>query len=779
MYIKDIFRMSEWEIVPLLFAVMVLLTMSLILGFVQYLGITIPFFPEIINIVILLFIPGVLLLKILKLEDIDGAELFIFAIGSSVAILMFTGFFINTAYPILGIIKPLSFVPILITMNVMVYILSLTVYLQNRNVQTNIKPKFMNMDNIISPPVLILLLIPFLSIFGAYAMNYYNNNILLILLIIIVGVIVFLTVSGRFINKNLYPITVFIITISLVLHNSLISPYIWGWDSNLEYYIANQIISNGVWMVGDPNNYNSMLSIVVLAPMLTIFSGVNLVWIMKIIYPFLFSLMPISLYFIFKTQTSPKIAFLSVFLVILMFTFYTEMLSIIREMVAELFLALLILLVVSDDLNLIKRGVLGVIFGISIVVSHYGIAYIMLFGFSFVLLTTALFKTQSYNLLKDKFRGLKTGTLQYVLGMSQINMINKFSNISTVNSANSVKGTLPLSVRIDNYRDRMNGRRYMESRMLTFFFVGFFVIFLFTWYIYTSDGSIFSTFLSIGNNIAINIADVMNSDTSQGLNIALTQQTSLLRTVHKDFYLVSQFFILVGIVLILLKMDGMKFKRDYKIFSVFAFFLLVSGLMVPYFASEMNTTRLYHVSLLFLAPVTIIGMLRISEIFSRIFNLKINRKTVLQLISIFLIMFMIFDTGLIYQFLGNGDTISMSLSDKVDFPKFNDNDLASAQWLRYNFNFGEVVYSDTPRSSVLQGFFSENYQLPPYDDLIKNNSYVYLSTFNVLTGNILITKMSGANIMQQSYVSPDNIINNRPKIYDNGMSWIYGEKPVT
>lgn len=771
--------MSEWEIVPLLFTVMVLITMSLIFGFVQYLGISIPLFPEIVNIVILLFIPGILLLKILKLENIDGAELFIFAIGSSVAILMFTGFFINTTYPYLGIIKPLSYVPILITMNVIIYILSLTVYWQNRNSPTNVKSKFIDLDSIISPPVLILLLIPFLSIFGAYVMNYYNNNILLMLLIIIIGVIVFLAVSGRFINKNLYPLTVFIITISLVLHNSLISPYIWGWDSNLEYYIANQIIGNGVWMVGDPNNYNSMLSIVVLAPMLTIFSGVNLVWIMKIVYPLLFSIMPISLYFIFKTQTSPKIAFLSVFLVVLMFTFYTEMLSIIREMVAELFLTLLILLVVSDDLNLIKRGVLSVIFGISIVISHYGIAYIMLFGFSFVLITTALFKSRSYNLFKDKFRGLTTGTLQYVGGMSQINMINKLSTISTANSANSVKGNLPLSVRIDNYRDRINGRRYMESRMLTFFFVGFFVIFLFTWYIYTSNGSIFSTFLNIGNNIASNIADVMNSNTSQGLNIALTQQTSLLRTVHKDFYLVSQFFILVGIVLILLKMDGMKFKRDYKIFSVFAFFLLVSGLMVPYFASEMNTTRLYHVSLLFLAPVTIIGMLRISEIFSRIFNLKINRKTVLQLISIFLIMFMIFDTGLIYQFLGNGDTISMSLSDKVDFPKFNDNDLASAQWLRYNFNFGEVVYSDTPRSSVLQGFFSENYQLPPYDDLIKNNSYVYLSTFNILTNSILITKMSGANIMQQSYVSPDNITNSRSKIYDNGMSWIYGEKAVS
>lgn len=778
MYIKDIFRMSEWEIVPLLFVVIVLQVLSLIFGLAQYFGIYVQLIPEIINIVLLLFIPGVLLLKILKLENIDSsAELFIFSVGSSVAMLMFTGFFINTVYPYLDILKPLSYVPILITVNAIIYILSLIVYLQNKTVQTNYESKLIDLDNIISVPVLILLLIPFLSIFGTYAMNYYNNDLLLILLIIIIGVIVFLTVSDKFINKNLYPLAVFIITISLILHNSLISPYIWGWDSNLEYFIANQIIGNGAWMVGDPNNYNSMLSIVVLAPMLTIFSGINLVWIIKLIYPFLFSLMPLSLYFIFKTQTSPKIAFLSVFLVVLMFTFYTEMLSILREMIAELFLSLLILLVVSDDLNLIKRGILGVIFGISIVVSHYGISYIMLFGFSFVLITTAIIKSRYYDLFKNKVTALKHQTLRYVFGMSQLNTINQFSTSLAINSARDQN--VPLSVRIDNYRDKINGTRYMESRMLTFFFVGFFVIFLFTWYIYTSDGSIFSTFLSIGNNIATNIADVMNSNTSQGLNIALTQQTSLLRTVHKDFYLVSQFFIFVGIVLMLLKKDGMKFKRDYKIFSVFAFFLLVSGLMVPYFASEMNTTRLYHVSLLFLAPITIIGMLRISEISSRIIHLNVKRKTVLQVISIFLIMFMIFDTGLIYQFLGDGDTISMSLSNKVDFPKLNNNDLASAQWLSYNFDSDDVVYSDTLRSSVLQSFFSENYELPPYDDLIKNNSYVYLSTFNVVSNSLLLTKMSGANIMQQSYVSPDDILAKRSKIYDNGGSWIYGEKMVS
>ena len=402
----------------------------------------------------------------------------------------------------------------------------------------------------------------------------------------------------------------------------------------------------------------------------------------------------------------------------------------------------------------------------------------MLFGFSFVLITTAVLKTKFYFKLHSKFIELKNGIIQYAGVMNQFKMLTQF-NMDFLNTDTQKEQNLRLSVRIENYKDKINGRNYMEGRMLTLFFVGFFVVFLFTWYIYTSDGSTFSTFLSIGNNIAANIASIMDSKTSQGLNIVLTQQSSLLRTVHKDFYLISQFFILLGIIIILLKMDQMKFKRDYKIFSIFAFLLLVSGLLIPYFASEMNTTRLYHVSLLFLAPITIIGMLKSTEISSRILNINIKRKTILQAISIFLICFMIFDTGLVYQFLGNGDTIAMSLSDKVDFPKLNQNDLASAQWLRYHYDHDDIVYSDTLRASILQSFYADTTEIPPYDDLVKNKSYVYLSTFNVATKNILTTKMTGANIMEQSYVSSDDILNNRPKIYDNGGSYIYGEKIVT
>jgi len=62
----------------------------------------------------------------------------------------------------------------------------------------------------------------------------------------------------------------------------------------------------------------------------------------------------------------------------ILFTFYTEMLSLARQQIAELFLVLLLMVLISDNLTKTKKSFLLVIFGLSIVISHYGLTYIMM-----------------------------------------------------------------------------------------------------------------------------------------------------------------------------------------------------------------------------------------------------------------------------------------------------------------------------------------------------------------------------------------------------------------
>ena len=79
---------------------------------------------------------------------------------------------------------------------------------------------------------------------------------------------------------------VWIISISLLYMSSLISPYVWGWDIQNEYYLANLVINYSYWNFILPDAYNSMLSIVMLAPVYSLYTNVNLDHVFKIVSPF-------------------------------------------------------------------------------------------------------------------------------------------------------------------------------------------------------------------------------------------------------------------------------------------------------------------------------------------------------------------------------------------------------------------------------------------------------------------------------------------------------------
>ncbi len=65
-------------------------------------------------------------------------------------------------------------------------------------------------------------------------------------------------------------IAIFTVALALLLHTSLISMHIWGWDINQELYISNLVIQNSAWDFSIYSNINAMLSIVMLVPIFSI-----------------------------------------------------------------------------------------------------------------------------------------------------------------------------------------------------------------------------------------------------------------------------------------------------------------------------------------------------------------------------------------------------------------------------------------------------------------------------------------------------------------------------
>jgi len=732
--INDPLQMNDWGIKKFLKVILAIQLATWGVIGLDVIGLQIPIIRQLIGFIYLAFVPGILILRILKLHKLDNIETLLYTVGLSIATLMFTGLFMNTVYPILGIPGLISTIPLIITISGVVLILCILSYVRDRDYSN---PSFIDVGEILSPPALFLCLIPFLAIFGTYLVNFHHNNILLMLLIIILALIAISIAFGKFIPKNLYPLAIFVIAISLLFHRSLISMYLWGWDIQHEFYLSNLVMANFQWDPTIPAATNAMLSIVMLAPIFSGICGMSLIWVFKIIYPLLFALVPLGLYRVFQKQTNDKIAFLACFFFVSLFTFYTEMLQLARQQIAELFLVLLILVMIDKNMDKMKRSFLLIVFGVSLAVSHYGTSYIYMFCLISAWLILVLGENpriqKLVNNLSSKF-GKKRGEF----------------------------ATNPNSLSAKN-------------RTVSSTFVLIFISFTLVWYMYVSSSSAFDAIVHIGDHIASSIfTEFLNPEAAQGLALVTGETVSPLHSVTKYLHLISQFFILVGAITLILNRKETKFEREYKAFSLVNLVICFSGITLPYFASALNTSRLYQITLIFLAPFCVIGGITVFRMLSRVAKASWTDdrrvKNSLKVLSMFLAVYLLFNSGWVYEVAK--DNPPPLLNNTIDYPRFNHQEFSGAEWIT-NVKGSDPIYADGYRWLLLGGLeCGQARNLPKDIRKVRDDSYLYLGSYNVANKSVLVWYKEKA-LTKTKYISLSNVIVKNSKIYDNGGAQVY------
>ena len=728
MQINNPVQMNDWEIKKFLKVVLAIhLALWGAIG-LNAIGLEIPIIRQLIGFIYLTFIPGIIILRILKLHKLGNIETILYTVGLSLATLMFTGLFMNAVYPIFGISGPISTSPLLITISMLVLALCILSYVRDKDFSD---PSIVDVGNTLSPPALFLCLIPFLSFFGRYLMNFHDNNIILMFLIVILALIVILIAFDKFIPKNLYPLAVFVIAISLLYNNSLISMYLWGCDIQYEYYFSNLVTIAAQWDSTIPAAINAMSSIIMLAPIFSNITDMSLTWVFKISYPLLFSLVPLGLYRVFQKQTDDKIAFLSCFFFVSLDVFYVEMVSLARQEIAELFLVLLILLMIDKNMVKTKRSFLFILFGISLAVSHYGLSYI----YMFCLIAAWLMLVSGEFLGRQKLKN---------------NFYSKFGRKREKTAEN------PNSPKVD--------------RTISSTFVLLFITFTLTWYMYVSSSFTFDTIVRIGDHISSSIfTDFLNPEAAQGWSILMSETASPLHRVFKYIHLLFQFFILVGVLELFLKRKEMNFEDEYTAFSLVNVVICFGGIALPYFASSFNTTRLYQITLIFLAPFCVIGSIMFFRILSKIVRVSWTDqhvKSSLKVLSVLLAIFLLFNTGLVYEVTKDHPT-SIALNNTIDFPRFNDQEVLGAKWW-YSVKDNDPTYADGCRYFLLLSSDPKVIRpIPANVDQIAQDSYLYLGTRNVVEGEVVRLYRKGVRSTRE-FINLSDIVDGRSKIYDNG-----------
>lgn len=769
--------MNDWPIKPFLILTFSIQILFFGLIWLNSANINIPLIRELISL-ILLTLPGVLILRILKIHNIGTAKTTLYTAGGSIASLMLIGLFMNIFYPLFGtsgsisifniiipvfnitipinLLKPISTLNIIITINFFILILCFISYLKDRNFSN---PSIINVKEILSPPLLFLFLIPFLSIFGTYLLNMYGNNTLQLVLLLIISIFPIITL--KWIPKKFYALVIFVLSLSLIWHTTLVSGYVWGPDLNAELIMANFVVRNGLWFSSVAGDYNAMLSIVMLAPLYSIFSNLSLVWCFKIIYPIIFSLVPVGLYVVYselashnklinikiklkylnelKITNNHEIAFLACIFFISANVFFNTLPGTARQEIGGLFLALILMLAVDRNIKNYNSLILLFLFGFSIVVSHYGATWILLLiiGLSILIL-----------LILDKF---------------------------------------PLKLRVKN-----NGFR--KYKILNYTFPLFFFIIAMTWYIVVTESSIFENVTSLGFNIIISITDILNPSTSQGL-LYIKGSMPYFQSIERFSYIICNVLIAIGVIYSLF---NKKINSEYKAMSTVSLLILIIGIVFPYFSAAMNTDRLFHINLFFLSIFFIIGFITLIKGFNLILkiifkyrNLRISSRNSLYILAIFLLVFSIFNTAVIYQVFDQPKMGRFALDNNQDFCKVNSQEIDGIQWWIEHSDTRTKIFADVYKSVSIENFiymnrsppvftfltntngYSIEYQTDPSMDIyfqpssVLNDSYVFFGTYNIKNNMLLVHSENDTFYIQNPKLENKNL-----KIYDNGGSWI-------
>lgn len=694
-----------------------------------------------IGFIFLSFVPGFLVLKILRISKRDSVTTILMSFGLSITLLSLLGLCVNGFGLALDFLHPLSFYPMVVT------VFGSTLFLLLFCVgQRDVKAYSSVLRNVSLGRVLKLSPIVGLAVLAAFGAVY---HIVPLLLIAIVGIAVSLAVivlfGQRFSGQELLVI-ILLFSIALLLHTVLVSKYFVGSDIFLEFHVFKLTDINNAWSPGIITSYslvdslNSLVSITILPKVYTTILGVSGETFFKLFYPTVFAFVPSVIYKICEQQTEKIKALLASFVFVsTSIVFYSfEPVSLSRQMVGMLFFLLSMFLILDQTFPVKERRLLTVVFAFSLIIAHYSLAYIF---FLFILI-------------------------------------------------------LFMEPRIVSFLTR---RKLQTSQVLTLGMVVLIAAMIFSWYVYVAN----SPFNQLLNSI-YRITDMFSADflrlesrTSQDqlYSLSPTASSSLVGNIHKTLVYVELIFIGIGLLFSIVKRKSSIISHEFLVTAATGISILGMCFLVPHLSDTLNLSRFYCITLPFLAIFYVIGFESVFGLMGALakntprLNLtahgkhskSIDRLAVCFATSVLICLFL-FQVGFInhitqdYPYSYSLDlerkSNSKDLTVQVILHKqyFLDEEVLSSKWLAKKADVTAKVYADANSAvTVLRSYalLSGERLLPFTNSSIHPLSFIYLKYVNVR-----LNVLDSHNTTDLS-----SILDGSSKVYSNGCSDIYLTPP--
>jgi len=211
----------------------------------------------------------------------------------------------------------------------------------------------------------------------------------------------------------------------------------------------------------------------------------------------------------------------------------------------------------------------------------------------------------------------------------------------------------------------------------------------------------------------------------------------------------------------------MRLSKGYLAFSAANLILFLAGLVLPFFASSLNASRLYQLGLIFLSPFLVIGGVVVVKVAKGLVGKPWSARSsrhALQGFSVFLALFLLFNSGLVYE-LARDNPTSISLNGAIDYPRFSDREVGAAYWLKASVN--TFVAADAHRYQLLAGSGVSFLIVPSNATSVPADDYIFLGQYNIAHEQFLAFHAQGAYGYLE-YVDIASYTRSRDLIYDNG-----------
>jgi uncharacterized membrane protein len=520
------------------------------------------------------------------------------------------------------------------------------------------------------------------------------------------------------------------LSLSLLLSVTLLSNNLLGYDVHDEYFRFLAVSKTGIWDVTNFDPYNSVISVTILPAVLSAVSGLDGISIFKFVFPVLYSFAPVILYKVYRKILSPRAAFLSVFLFISYPTFYGEMIQLGRQEIAEILLLVLIWIFLSTQTMKISGRLAIVILTIGLVTAHYALAYIYL-----------VFLTFSFVVSRVSRRTI-------TLGNSFILLLTAVATL--------------------------------------------------VWYAFAAGGvGIFDLYRSVSPVIqgfwqSLFFEGSRPSAVLQAAGLA-PGLPGIVHDLNRVTLYLAQICLVLGFLAFVFKKR--KSVAEQKMLPLMTIGLVFLGcaVILPFFAAQLELTRIYHITLLFVSPCFVYGADQLGRVVDFVFSLrkgiKVRFRKKQVLAAVILVSYFLFVSGWAWAAtMDRPDSLILDVERIRDSPDVTLSrqyflfytvlpDIAGARWLNdYRDTTSPICADFTARYHVLN-----SYGEIPRDGLNSakqltgctfKSSYVFLSEFNTQYG-IAYTTANGPDYGSFSLSKISARLSVKNTVFSDGGAVIY------